>query len=166
MNPQIDITLSAEQTAGITTAISGLTTAMPFLLGYSPEERRRLPRLGPRRESFARLAVETAQQNADLIPASVDLPGLSRDMTLHEVLTGVRTQLQQVLQQVEDTQQAAGCDLYNGSLEIYRALKAHGRNRGLGTTLLQLKTRLRTAPAPEPAEEGGTTTTPPPTTTP
>ena len=99
MNPQIDITLTAEQTAAINAAVIGLTTAMPFLLGYTPEERRRLQRLGPRRESFARLAVETATQNPDLIPASVDLPGITRDVELHEVLTSVRTSLQQILQQ-------------------------------------------------------------------
>ena len=153
MNPQIDITLTAEQTAAINAAVTGLATAMPFLLGYTPEERRRLQRLGPRRESFARLAVETAAQNPDLIPASVDLPGLSRDVEVHEVLTSVRTSLQQILQQVEDTQQAAGWDIYNGGLEIYRALKSHGRNRGLGETLVQLKTRLRTAPAKPMDEE-------------
>ncbi len=152
MNPQIAVTLSAEQVATINTAVTGLATAMPFLLGYTPEERRRLQRLGPRRESFARLAVETAQQNADLIPASVDVTALTRDVALHELLTSVRTQVQQILQQVEDTQQAAGWDIYNGGLEIYRALKAHGRNRGLAATLLQLKTRLRTAPVVTPEE--------------
>ena len=162
MNAQIDVTLTAEQAAGITTAVAGLTTAMPFLLGYSPEERRRLPHLGPRRESFARLAMETAAQNPDLIPASVGLTALQRDQVLHETMTSVRTQLQQILQQVEDTQQAAGWDLYNGSLEIYRALKSHGRNRGLGDTLLQLKTRLRKVPS-KPEELAPTT---PPATNP
>ena len=157
MNAQIDVTLTTEQSAGITAAVTGLTTAMPFLLGYSPEERRRLQRLGPRRESFARLAVETAAQNPDLIPASVGLPELERDLVLHETMTSVRTQLQQILQQVEDTQQAAGWDLYNGSLEIYRALKSHGRNRALGDTLLQLKTRLRKVTA-KPVEEEETPT--------
>ena len=161
MNPQINITLSAEQTAAISAAVTGLNTAMPFLLGYTPEERRRLQRLGPRRESFARLAVETATQNPDLIPASVNLPGLTRDVALHEVLTSVRTQLQQLLQQVEDTQQAAGWDIYNGGLEIYRALKSHGRNRGLGETIAQLKTRLRSAPV-KPLEEEKPPTTPTP----
>ena len=161
MNPQIDITLSAEQTAAISAAVTGLTTAMPFLLGYTPEERRRLQRLGPRRESFARLAVETATQNPDLIPASVNLVGIIRDVELHEVLTSVRTTLQQILQQVEDTQQAAGWDIYNGGLEIYRALKSHGRNRGLGDTLNQLKTRLRTARVKPLDDE--TPTTPPAT---
>src|SRR5687768_1918424 len=154
MNPQIDITLSAEQTAGITTAISGLTTAMPFLLGYTREERLRLPRLGPRRESFARLAVEAAQQNPTLVPTSIDLAAVERDMDLLEVLTTVRTRLQQILEQVEDTHHAAGRDVYAVALEISGALKNHGRNSGLDETLRQLKTRLRTPPAPEPEEAG------------
>lgn len=152
MNPQIDITLTAEQRAEITTSVASLVAAMPFLVAYTPVERRRLPRLGPCRESFARLAVETAQQNPDLIPASVNLSDLARDVAMHELLTSVRTQLQQFLQQVEDTQQAAGWDIYNGGLEIYRALKSHGRNRGLDATLLQLKTRLRT---PSASKKGG-----------
>ncbi|MGV3532643.1 MAG: hypothetical protein ACO1QR_09770 [Chthoniobacteraceae bacterium] len=153
MNPQIDITLTTEQKAGITTAIDALPTAMPFLLGYTPEERLRLPRLGPRRESFARLAIETAQQNPTLVPTSISLVEVQRDLELLEVLTSVRTRLQQILQQVDDTHHAAGRDVYAVALEIYGALKNHGRNSGLDDTLRQLKTRLRTPPTTEPEGE-------------
>src|SRR5690606_12894664 len=132
-------------------------TAMPFLLGYTPTERLRLPRLGPRRESFARLAIEAAQQNPTLIPASISLDEVQRDMELLEVLTTVRTRLQQILQQVEDTHHAAGRDVFAVALEIYSALKNHGRNSGLDETLRQLKTRFRTPPAAEGEPEEPTT---------
>src|SRR5690606_10721426 len=116
--------------------------------------------LGPRRESFARLAIEAAQQNPTLVPTSISLVEVQRDLELLEVLTSVRTRLQQILQQVEDTHHAAGRDVYAVALEIYGALKNHGRNSGLDDTLRQLKTRLRTPSTTEPegeAEAGGGT---------
>ena len=149
MNGKIDISLTAAEKAAITAAAHHVSALMPFLRAFTPEERRTLHRLGPRRESFSRLALEVARQNSIFIPQSVNLEELERDLALHEVLTTVRTQFQQLLQQVEDTQHVAGRDLYAGALEIYRALKGHGEGAGLEHSLADLKTRFRAAPRRE-----------------
>src|SRR5690606_17918677 len=107
---------------------------------------------------FSRLALEVARQNTVFIPPSVNLDELERDLALHEFLASVRTQFQQLLQQVEDTQHIAGRDLYAGALEIYRALKGHGEGAGLEHAPAGLQVRVGAAPrreeaptAPEPA---------------
>ncbi len=146
MNGKIDVTLTPPEKALIAASLEGAITSMPFLRACTPEERLSLHRLGPRRESFSRLALELARQNLQFIPPSVNVPELERDLELHELLTAVRTQCQQFLQQVEDTQQVAGRDLYAGALEIYRALKGHGSGAGLEQSLAELKSRFRTAP--------------------
>ncbi|MGV3532878.1 MAG: hypothetical protein ACO1QR_10950 [Chthoniobacteraceae bacterium] len=152
----IDITLTTEQEAAITDAVAALPTAMPFLHSFSADQRKRLVRMGPRRESFARLALEVAQQHGAYIPSTVEVAKLQRDIGLIDTLTPVKIQLQNLLQQVKDTQAAAAHDACEAGLEVYRALRGHAREAGLDPTVTQLGRALLTRPVPTepPAGEG------------
>lgn len=154
----IDITLTTEQKAGVTAAVAAVATAMPFLRSFSVEQRKALVRIGPRRQSFARLALDIARQQGDYLPPSIDLSSLERDLELYDVLTPVRTQLSTLLQQVIDTQTAAGHDACEAGLEVYRALRGHAREAGLDAVVSDLRVALRRPPGanPEAPEEGGT----------
>jgi len=153
----IDITLTTEQEAGITAALSALPTSMPFLRSFNDEERKRLIKAGPRRQSFARLALDVARQYGSYIPSSVEVAKLERDIAILDVLAPVKIQLQDLLRQVKDTQAAAGHDACEASLEVYRALRGHAREAGIGETVADLGRALRSTPAPAvPPAEGGT----------
>ncbi|MGV3533975.1 MAG: hypothetical protein ACO1QR_16520, partial [Chthoniobacteraceae bacterium] len=91
MTGKIDITLTTAEKTAITAAAQNLSALMPFLQACTPDERQSLHRLGPRRESFSRLALEVARQNTVFIPPSVNLDELERDLALHEFLTSLRT---------------------------------------------------------------------------
>lgn len=156
----IDITLTAEEQAAMIAAVAGTAGAMPFLRSFSAEQRKALIRIGPRRQSFARLAIEVARQQSEYLPPSVDLTKMERDLALYDALTPVRTQLAVLLQQVTDTQTAAGHDVCEAGLEVYRALRGHAREAGLDAMVSELGRTLRsrpgTSPEPELPEGGGT----------
>ncbi len=156
----IDITLTAEQKAAMSAAVEAVAPAMPFLRSFSLEERKTLFRMGPRRQTFARLALELARQETEYLPGNFNLPGMERDMGLFDTLTPIRAQLAILLQQVTDTQLAAGTDLCVAGLEVYRALRGHARDAGFDTMVAELGLSLRRRPVPAavPAApvEGGT----------
>ena len=153
----IDITLTTEQEAGITPALAALPTALPFLLSFDDEERKSLIKAGPRRRSFARLALDVARQHGSYIPASVEVAKLERDIAILDLLTPVKIQLQDLLRQVKDTQAAAGHDACEAGLEVYRALRGHAREAGIKETVADLGRALRSTPPPAvPPAEGET----------
>lgn len=152
----IDVTLTTEQRAAMTTAIAALPAAMPFLQAYSPEQRRAMFKSGPRRQSFARLALEFGRQEEGFLPANFPLDSMERDVALYDALTPVRAQLATLLQQVTDTQMAAGRDACEAGLEVYRALKSHGRHAGLDPLVAALRDSLMRRSAPEPPAVPGT----------
>ncbi len=158
----IDITISAEQEATVNLATEALVTAMPFLRSFSAAQRKALIQVGPRRRSFARLALEVARLQTNYMPPSVNLGSMERDLALYDLLTPVRTQLMALLQKVKDTQHAASHDACEAGLEVYRALRGHAREAGLDALVAELGLTLRTPPLPlpvpvtEPPAEGGT----------
>lgn len=143
MKPQTSISLSLQQSAEILGAMIRLSTSAAHLSSMTPEQRCQLPRLGARRESFSRLAIEAARENPQWIPSGLNIPSLIERLTLHGGLGDTREALRKLLEQVEDTQHALGANLFDHALEIYRVLKARRRNRPLEETIQELKTRLR-----------------------
>jgi hypothetical protein len=150
----IDVTLTAEQQAAMTTAVAALAPAMSFLRTFSPAQRLAMIRVGPRRQSFARLALEGARQHADYLPPSISVAAMERDLALFDALTPVRTQLEVLLQQVKDTQQAASHDACEAGLEVYRALRGHAREAGLDAMVAELGVTLRSRPVVATEPEG------------
>ncbi|MGV3533707.1 MAG: hypothetical protein ACO1QR_15165 [Chthoniobacteraceae bacterium] len=149
MKNLIDITLTTEQRAAMNDAAVALKTAMPFLLGFSPEQRKAMFKAGPRRQSFARLALEIGRQKSGFLPANFDLGNIERDLELYDALTPIRLQLAEMLRQVTDTQTAAGRDACEGGLEVYRALKNHGRDASLDPLIAALGDALKRRPERE-----------------
>ena len=143
MQNLIDITLTTEQRATMNDAVAALPTAMPFLLGFSPEQRKAMFKAGPRRQSFARLALEIGRQTSGFLPANFDLGNIERDLEVYDALTPIRMKLANMLQQVTDTQMAAGRDACEGGLEVYRALKNHGRHASLDPLIAALRDALK-----------------------
>jgi hypothetical protein len=150
----INVTLTAEQQAAMNAAVAALAPAMPFLRSFSLEQRKALIRVGPRRQSFARLAVEMARQHGAYLPPTVEVANMERDLALYDALTPVRTQLAVLLQQVTDTQTAAGHDVCEAGLEVYRALRGHAREAGLDAMVAELGVTLRSRPVVTTPTEG------------
>ena len=65
---RIDVTLTAEQSAGVDAAVTGLETALDFVISLGTQERRHLFKLGAGSEAFAQQAHAIARENTEIIP--------------------------------------------------------------------------------------------------
>ena len=150
----LDVTLTTEQSAAVTASIASLYTAMPFLVSMSAADRRRLPKLGDKSESFVRQAHQIVRDHGSVLPTGLDLAAMDRDATIRDLLLPVHQQLSQILSLVDDTIMAAGCDLMKASLIVYRALQSHGEEAGLRLVRDELGRRFaKTSTTPEEEEE-------------
>lgn len=128
---KVDVTLTAEQSTTVTAAIAGLYTALPFLVSMTTADRRRLPKLGDKSESFVRQAHQIVRDHGSVLPTGLSLAAMDRDAAIRDLLLPVHQQLSQILSLVDDTIMAAGCDLMKASFIVYRSLQSHGEEAGL-----------------------------------
>ncbi len=163
-NNRLAVILTAEQIAGIDTAVASVETATPFLVNLSPTERRKLLKLGPKSEAFVRHAMEAGNQNQDIVPSSLDLGEMNRDKAVRDALLSIGQRLDLLQAKVRDTSMLAGSDLMGASMVIYRALLANGRASGLDELLSRLQARWdRPSRTPVPPTEPPAPVVPAPT---
>lgn len=151
---RIDLVLTAEQLAGIDTALDALDIATAMIQGVTVQDRSRLAKLGPKSEAFAALALDMGAQNEGLLPRDLDLVELQRDRVVRQQLKPRYERLRQITRKLDDTILLLGVDYYNGALAIYRALKSNGQLEGLHPVLLEMGQRFARKPrTPAPAPE-------------
>lgn len=153
-NARINVILSAEQVAAISTAMAALNAALPFLVSLTVEERRRLFKLGSRSEGFVREAASAAREYPEHLPSSLGLEALDRDLALRETLLPILQQVRTLYTKVNDTWMVAGADAMQTATAMYRVLKAH-RGEGLDETIRVLKQRFERSGASNPASTPG-----------
>jgi hypothetical protein len=145
----VNITLTAEQAAEVTAAMSAVDDALTWLISVSPTARKRMLKLGPKSEAFVQEAVNVARDYAELLPSGLSAADLERDIAIRQVLLPVQQKLEVLLQKVKDTSMVAGSDLMQASSLVYRSLQSHGHTAGLGTVTASLGRRF--------VRQGGTT---------
>ena len=150
---RINLVLTAEQVAGLETAILAVEDASTFLVGITIDDRVELAKLGPKSEAFVALALETGRLNEGLLPRDLDLADLERDRAAREALRPLYERMRQLSRKLDDTMLLLGSDCYSGALAVYRALKTNGQLEGLQPVLADLGRRFarsRSAAAREP----------------
>ncbi len=161
MKNQIDIILTAEQVAAGQAAVTAVAAAFPYLISLTPIVRTKMLKMGERSEGFVRTALEAATQHPAVIPETLDMTKLNRDLALRENLAGTELALGSLLQKVQDTRRVAGADLYSGALDIYQALQRHGTGEGVDLAVNLLRQRFRRIPAEVPPTTEPPVTPPP-----
>ncbi|MHA3774931.1 hypothetical protein ACXR0O_25710 [Verrucomicrobiota bacterium sgz303538] len=123
-NHIIDITIAAESRTAMTTAVTNLNAEIStFAVRMDDAQRKHSQKMGTRNETFAREMLEFARQHPTLIPASIDLNALQRDLDAREEITPVLFQLRALTRALEDTHTALGVDLFNGTRAMYKSVK-------------------------------------------
>jgi hypothetical protein len=155
MKDRINITLTAEQTAGAAAAVEAVATAMPYLISLSPADRKYMVKAGNASEGFIQSVLELARQNPHLVPSVVDMTKLERDLALRDALAPAEAGLTLLATKVNHTRRLANADLYEGCLDIYHELQRHGQDQGLDALITPLRARFKarpvvTEPRPEP----------------
>ena len=111
-------------------ALETIREKLPFLVGLSTEERRRLSKLGRKSQTFAHQALDMAARHPELMPGCLNLEGAHRDMNLFVSLNPVLQALSELQRLVKDTQTVAGSEAYAAARVAYASAKNMGKGLG------------------------------------
>jgi hypothetical protein len=160
---RISASISNADQAAVMDAINTIRRKLDFLIDLTPDERHSLPKMGDKSRAFVSEALTVAQQNADILPASFDLPEMQKDVALATALEPIRAALTQLQELVEDTYLAAGSEAYSAALLIYQYARAGSKGAALDNLLDGLGQRFaRKSRGKKPPINGGDKTTPKP----
>jgi hypothetical protein len=125
------LVITREQQAAALAAIVQVSNLLDGLVTLDPAERRRLPMMGPKSDRFARGIIRLLEQNAQLVPPGVDLPGATADLAALDQLMPILDALQQLTTRVDHTVAALGSDVMDVAQTGYGVLKMLGNEYGL-----------------------------------
>jgi hypothetical protein len=158
MKPQIvTATLANEDIEAILAALKTVREKLPFLVGLSPADRRRLPKLGLRSQTFVEKALDLAEHHPEVMPRCLDVAAARQDLALFTALHPILQTLNSLQELVQDTQMLAGSEAYGSARLAYLSAKQLGKGMGLTAIVDDLARRFRPSarPATEtPAAEG------------
>jgi hypothetical protein len=112
----------ADKTA-VQTSIQAITTKLPFLISLTNDERKGGMKLGDKSVAFIAKAISYAQANPALVPGYVNLVEIQKDYNLQKDLIDIQQWMTSLLQKIDDTQQEAGVEAFNGILAFYQAVR-------------------------------------------
>lgn len=157
-NNRISNSLDAAAVTAIQGAIQTIRANLPFLIGFTPEERRMLPKLGDKSRAFDQKAIGYMEQSPQWVPGYVSMDELRKDRALRDSLEDVLRPLAELCQSVDDTVLQVNSEIWLAELAYYSAVKEAAK-RGvagaqpilddLGQRFPRGK-RAEEVPAPEP----------------
>src|SRR5438876_464152 len=140
---RISANLSQTDRDTIISAVETIRQKLPFLIELSPDERKTLPKFGDKSRTFVEKAFELAKQNPGFLPGNFDVDEMSRDLELFNGLSAILMGLNKLMEELEDTNRAAGSEAYVSALLIYNYAKAGGMaTAGLDTAADELGRRF------------------------
>ncbi len=143
--------LSGELVTTMDHGIEILEAVTAQFLSMTPDEVRRIVKMGDQTEQFCRQTALVLEQNKHVLPPTLDLEDMKRDMAAYELLRPRLLRLKEVLARVEDTQRALGSDVMTAALAGYKLMKMFGKSEGLDALKSAIGTRGSGRPAkPEP----------------
>lgn len=149
---KVDADFSAQDLEAVMAALETIREKLPFLVGLSTDERRRLSKLGRKSQTFAHQALDMASQHPELMPACLNLEEARRDMNLFISLNPVLQTLSELQRLVKDTQTVAGSEAYATARLAYTSAKNIGHGLGLDDVVGTLSRRFDRTQSPAPAE--------------
>ena len=139
----IDFTLTPEDAVQVNAALTTLEDKLPFLIGLTKTEIRRMANFGQKNETFTMAAIEAGRHNPELIPPGLSMAGVDRDKVGREQLLEISVRVQRLNERLIHTRMALGAALYAAARAIYKSLQEFGRDAGLGDLLDDLSRRFK-----------------------
>jgi hypothetical protein len=99
----------------------------PFMVELGPDDRRALPKMGPKTIDFVARTLDHMRANPDLKPAYVDLDGLAIDLAAVGQLRSLLTPLQQIVDLLDDSLTLSASEAYGAALICYQNAKGAAR---------------------------------------
>jgi len=116
----------------------------PYLLALTPEERRILPKMGPKTIGFVEKAHDFAKQNPNLVPPYLNMELFKVDVEGSRGFWTLINSIRQLEQHLCDTEMTAGSEAYQAALTFYNFIKLAASQNSLGAKAIhqELKTRF------------------------
>jgi len=129
MKNNVSISISTQDQADITAAISTLQAKLvPFLKALTDDERRMVLKMGDKSIAFVQKASAYADQYTDQLPGFLQLPELKKDVETVTVLNEYCQELSLINRMMEDTIMLAGSEALEASLVVYTSIKIAAKN--------------------------------------
>jgi hypothetical protein len=140
----ISQTVSDAEIKKIKQAIESISTALPFLVALTLDERKSLFKLGSKSVDFVKDCNNVAQNYPQILPSGFDANELAKDSKLFEQLSELRLLLNTLNEKLNDTTTAVGNEAMKASLIVYEYVKTAAKSQaGLKTVAEQLQQRFK-----------------------
>ncbi len=149
----IEIDFSPEERTQLQAALLQMETILaPKLLSLDRQQRRGLLKMGDKSEAFCRAALTALDQNRQIVPPSLGLDDALLDLAAIDVLRPLLQRMEQLTEQLSDTETALGSDIMDSCVQGYGLLKLTGKHQGLDGLVKDLGIRFarRRKPAADP----------------
>ena len=127
-------------------AIEGL---MDVFVSLTPEQMRKLTKIGEKSETFCRQTVAILDQNRQALPPGFDLDELKRDLAAYDALRPRLNRLKSLVAKCVDTQVALCSDVLTASYDGYGLLKLFGKADNVTPLVESMRSGVRRSPAPK-----------------
>ncbi|HCN30301.1 MAG TPA: hypothetical protein DIT64_16480 [Verrucomicrobiales bacterium] len=139
----VSAVLTQEDFDAVMAAFDLIESKLPFIKDLTPAERRGLVKMGPDSLSFVTGIQSLAAQNADSVPASVDLAEFNKDVALSQQMYQINQRAQAIAENSDDTTMAVGSDSMVSGLILYAVFQALGKAGALNVNVAELGRRFR-----------------------
>jgi hypothetical protein len=140
--PFASATLSGDQLSAVIAKIGELKGLLPPMPDLTPEERRRMSKLGSKSRGFADLAIETAKTDPGVLPQSVSLNTFVAQDALLRDLSLVQTHVSDVKSKIDDALFQIGNYVFGVSRVVYAVMKTDAAKAKLQEQKTAMKTRF------------------------
>jgi hypothetical protein len=123
MGNLISTAISDAQIAAIDTSLAALETNLPTVPSISDKEKKAKQQLGPNGVSYVNKAASMAATHFNVMPKSLELEEVNKDLKLFNQLNVVEIKVLKLLSIIQNMRQLAGIDMMEHSNSIYKALQ-------------------------------------------
>ncbi|WP_374241220.1 hypothetical protein [Zoogloea sp.] len=130
-------------------ALDAIEQVMDIFVSLTPEQVRRLTKIGDKSETFCRQTTAILEQNQQAVPPGFDLEELKRDLAAYDALRPRLLRLQALTAKCADTRVALGSDIQAASYDGYGLLKMFGKADNVAPLQESMRSNVRRkSPAP------------------
>ena len=145
INNRIAFQISDADLQAVQAALQTLQAKLvPLLINLGPDDRRQLPKMGPKTVDFVSRTLSYTRGNPQFQPSFVDIDDFTIDLAAVAQLRELMQPLAQITDMVEDTLLLSGSEALTAALSCYQAFKgaAKANAPGAATIAADLATRF------------------------
>jgi hypothetical protein len=141
---RISAVMSDDDVSIVQAALTSIRGALPFLVTLSVQERRELPKMGPKSIGFDEKCTTYIANRPEFVPGFVELAELQKDRTLRAQLLRFAAELETLASSVDDTLQLVSSEVWMADLAYYQTVKeaAHRGRAGAQDVYNDLSARF------------------------